>query len=104
MRDFISPEDHFYHQLRDIYTRQQRLIKALPRLTESSSNREPGNTFQDRLEGTGISGNLDELDASMGKHFSHQNLRVDPVNPRSLNMRSLKQTIKLVWNRWVMNL
>jgi len=100
MGDLNSLEDLFYHQLRDIYTTQQRFIKALPNLTESSSSREPGNAFRDHFEETSL---LREPDTAKRKNFPIQNLKVNPIIFELIEYAPLKRSIKLVLNEGVIN-
>ena len=73
-----SLEDLFYHQLRDMYTTQQRFVKALSNPAESSSHREQGNTFRDHLEETSIlrDQDPDESDTATRKHFSKSKFKI----------------------------
>ena len=100
MGDINSLEDLFYHQLRDMYTTQQRFIKALSNPAESSSHREPGNTLRDHLEETSI---LREPDTAKRKNFPIQNLKVNPIIFELIEYAPLKRSIKLVLNEGVIN-
>ncbi|WP_340104880.1 ferritin-like domain-containing protein [Rhodohalobacter sp. 8-1] len=71
MGDLKNLEDLFYHQLRDIYNAEQQLMKALPKMAESSSNEELENAFRDHLEETGVhKQRLDEIGESLGVDLS----------------------------------
>lgn len=71
MAELNSLEDLFHHQLRDIYNAEQQLIKALPKMAESSSNEELENAFRDHLEETGVhKQRLDEIGESLGIDLS----------------------------------
>src|SRR6266851_2334182 len=49
-------EDLFVEQIQDLYDAEQRLVKALPKMAEASTNRELRSAFEDHVEHYEIAG------------------------------------------------
>ncbi|WP_234572286.1 YciE/YciF ferroxidase family protein [Rhodohalobacter sp. 614A] len=52
MGELNNLEDLFHHQLKDIYSAEKQLIKALPTMVENASNEQLQKAFEEHLEET----------------------------------------------------
>jgi ferritin-like metal-binding protein YciE len=61
-------EDLFLEQIEDLYDAEQRLVKALPKMAEASTNAELRNAFEDHLQQTrGHVQRLEQVFSELGK-------------------------------------
>lgn len=52
MKKLTNLEDLFHHQLKDIYSAETQIVKALPEMIENANNDKLKNAFSDHLEET----------------------------------------------------